>query len=293
MPGVPASLTSTTRSPAPSRSRITGIDSNSVWSSRRRSSSTRTPICLRSEPVRRVSSQQTRSAASRASTARGARSPRLPIGVDTRVRTPVIRVSPVACRARGPTGGTHRFGLDDGGRPWRPRTEPPRRHRGGRQHDEVTVEMGDVDGKAHLHGVYRPGRTEQQCAVDAVAAEQAHSPVAPRFGDLQRGEHSALVHQPRHGRSVIRTDGARSSETADADGGAASLRPTGAQASTSSPSASRAFRASRFSARRWPILPMRLICVTSASRACSASGLRPSSDSIFQSRRTTGWRILS
>ena len=87
--------------------------------------------------------------------------------------------------------------------------------------------MGDVDGKAHLHGVYRPGRAEQHCTVDAVAAEQAHSPVAPRFGDLQRGEHSALVHQPRHGRSVIRTDGARSSETADADGGAASLRPNG------------------------------------------------------------------
>ena len=55
----------------------------SVWSFTTTSGRRSTPACWSRRPVRRVSSQQIASAAASASTARGDRSPRLPIGVPT------------------------------------------------------------------------------------------------------------------------------------------------------------------------------------------------------------------
>ena len=86
MPGMPASLTTATRSPRASRSSTSATAPSSVWSLTTISGRRGTPACCSRRPVRRVSSQQIASAAASASTARGDRSPRLPIGVPTSTR---------------------------------------------------------------------------------------------------------------------------------------------------------------------------------------------------------------
>ena len=53
------------------------------------------------------------------------------------------------------------------------------------------------------------------------------------------------------------------------------------------------FGLARRAAMRRPAAPMRSMRSTSAARACSASGVRPSSPSTFQCRSTTGTRICS
>ncbi len=86
MPGVPASVTSATSSPATSVSSTSAMRLSSVCSLHTARRAALMPACWSSRPVRRVSSQHTSATLPRTSIARGARSPRLPIGVATRWR---------------------------------------------------------------------------------------------------------------------------------------------------------------------------------------------------------------
>ena len=92
MRGVPASEISVTTPPSSSRRSTRPICRSSLWSwsgsSAGRPPAPPTPRFRNSRPVRRVSSQATRSAVSSASRARGERSARLPIGVAAIRRRP-------------------------------------------------------------------------------------------------------------------------------------------------------------------------------------------------------------
>src|SRR5581483_7898418 len=94
-PGVPASVTYATTSPAAMRSTTRASACRSLWAwsatSRPRAG---TPACVSSARVRRVSSAAIRSASRSVSTARGDRSPRLPIGVATTTSRPATRARP-------------------------------------------------------------------------------------------------------------------------------------------------------------------------------------------------------
>ena len=109
IPGMPASETRATVPPS-SRRRITSVAAlSSVCSSRRSRSAPTTPAWASRRPVLRVSSQATRSAAASVSTARGERSPRLPMGVATSTKwagpaAAVLTPAPPARRRRsGPS----------------------------------------------------------------------------------------------------------------------------------------------------------------------------------------------
>ena len=82
--GMPPSVTSATVAPSRSRRRTSSVRSRSFPSKNDSSGRSTSWRCARSRPVRRVSSAAIRSTVPRVSTARGARSPRLPIGVPTR-----------------------------------------------------------------------------------------------------------------------------------------------------------------------------------------------------------------
>ena len=90
IPGVPASLTTATRAPAATAAAIRSAPAASLW---RCNDTSRSPAPMpRAESrarVRRVSSQKMSVASARTWRARGARSPRLPIGVATSTRRPV------------------------------------------------------------------------------------------------------------------------------------------------------------------------------------------------------------
>ena len=96
------------------------------------------------------------------STARGERSPRLPIGVATSTRAPrahgaAADLEPVAGPEVPPLERAG-LGLDHrAGPPHRP-ADPVRAHGHDPQHHQVGVAEGDVDGEAHAHGVHRAGR---------------------------------------------------------------------------------------------------------------------------------------
>ncbi len=126
--GVPASLTTATVSPAANRPSTSGRRAASLRSCSDTSRRPLMPAWVRSPRVRRVSSQQIRSARPSTSTARGERSPRFPMGVDTITRRP----SPPG-RATGVSGAvTPRRAARDGHRSAaasarRPPTGPPGR----------------------------------------------------------------------------------------------------------------------------------------------------------------------
>ena len=98
-----------------------------------------------------------------------------------------------------------------------PPADPPGRHRRNRQHHHVGVDVGDIDRELHPEGVDGPGGGEQQRAFDPVAAEQAAPASGARVGDLERGDHSILGNEPRHGGNLD-APAARRSASAETDG---------------------------------------------------------------------------
>ena len=90
IPGVPASETTATSCPADNSSTTRLASRCSVCSLHTARARAVTPRCCSSRPVRRVSSQHTSADCSSVSRARGVMSPRLPIGVATSHRVPVI-----------------------------------------------------------------------------------------------------------------------------------------------------------------------------------------------------------
>ena len=105
MPGVPASVTTATWRPASSSPSTRLTEAASFWScTARRRLPAGMPAWLSNLRLWRVSSQAMTSAARNASTARGAKSPRLPIGVATRVNRP-----PAASEVSAGTGAVRRF----------------------------------------------------------------------------------------------------------------------------------------------------------------------------------------
>ena len=105
MPGVPASVTTATSPPSPSTSSTSPIRASSVCSLHTASRGAVTPACCSSRPVRRVSSQHTSPAPASASTARGDRSPRLPIGVPTSTSRPGDAVASATAVVAGSVAG--------------------------------------------------------------------------------------------------------------------------------------------------------------------------------------------
>ena len=121
--GMPPSVTSATVAPSRSRRSISSVRSRSFPSKNERSGRSTRSRCVRRRPVRRVSSAAIRSTAASVSTARGARSPRLPIGVPTRKSVPVTTrwwqdVPSPATRATSSAGA-----------PWRTTTRTTPGHR--------------------------------------------------------------------------------------------------------------------------------------------------------------------
>ena len=147
-----------------------------------------------------------------ASTARGERSPRLPIGVPDRARAVIGRRrcssrssswSPAARpqRANAPASASSTA--------WACEHGPARRRRRGSagraQHDEVAGRRSATSiGEAHAERVHRPGRPEQQRAVDAVAAEQAPPARRRVVGHLEAGQHLPVPEQPGHAELPVR-----------------------------------------------------------------------------------------
>ena len=164
------------------------------------------PAWVSSLRVRRVSSQAMTSAPASASTARGDRSPRLPIGVATRTSRPggpsshSPLISSWSPGAQPPALEGAGLGLDHAAGP------QARAPSGGgaighvRQHDHASpVAEGDVDGEAHAEGVHRPGRAQQQGAVDAVPPEQPRGPPPPRSATSSAASTSPSRRaRPRH-----------------------------------------------------------------------------------------------
>ena len=100
-PGMPASETNATRSPASRRSSTAGTRDAITFSSQR-SSRLRSPKADSSLPVTRVSSHSTTSARPSTSITRGDASCRLPMGVPTTESRPAIRRSSRARSSRAP-----------------------------------------------------------------------------------------------------------------------------------------------------------------------------------------------
>ena len=101
--------------------------------------------------------------------------------------------------------------------------------------------------------------------------------------DAARHRPRARAHpRPRHGRAAVTV-------TFPSDPGLGGRRSGGSEPQTVASSWASARRA----AKRRPALPMRSMRFTSAARACSASGVSPSSSSMPQCRSTTGTRIWS
>ena len=96
-PGMPASDAKASVSPASMRSTKEGARPAITFSSQRMSGRD-TPAAESSFPVTRVSSQHTASAARNASTARGERSPKLPIGVPTMKSFPWLAITSMRFR---------------------------------------------------------------------------------------------------------------------------------------------------------------------------------------------------
>ena len=92
-----------------------------------------------------------------------------------------------------------RFGLDDRPRPPHEAGQAVAGHGHDPQHAQVAVAERHVDGEPHAHRVDRPARAQQQRAVDAVAAEEAPRPGSPVAGDLEARQHFAVTQQPGHG----------------------------------------------------------------------------------------------
>ena len=158
----------------------------------------RTPMWASSRPVRRVSSQATTSARPSSSTARGDRSPRLPIGVPTSTRAPLTG-APAGRRRRTPqrakAPASHSI---------TPRARQHRRARGGwapwcvtRRTAQVGVDEGHVDGEAHAEGVHRarPGAAagRRRCRHGRAGPVRRSRRVV---GDLEGGQHLLVAHQP-------------------------------------------------------------------------------------------------
>ena len=199
MPGMPASVTTATRSPRSSRSSTPAIARTSVWSltttSGRRATpgvleqATGAPGVLAADRVGAPPAPRPRAATGR----RGCR-----------WACPPGRAAPVSPSARAgrpPAGSTGRT------RRPRPRARSGRWSTGRRhpvaaqadraQHGEVVVEPGDVDGEAHAERVHRPGRHEQQGAVDRRRG-RAGPCGGPRaiVGHLERRQHLPVPEQP-------------------------------------------------------------------------------------------------
>ena len=180
---MPASVTYATRSPVAHRvddpvARSPARCARAPRAAGRRRARRR---ALSSARVRRVSSAAITSASRSASTARGDRSPRLPIGVATSTQRAASRrrrsrraAPPGRPSRRLPALERARLGLDHE-RGARARSATPatarRRHRA--QHDAVGVAERDVDREPHADGVHVAARPQHQRAVDAVAPEQA------------------------------------------------------------------------------------------------------------------------
>ena len=88
--------------------------------------------------------------------------------------------------------------LDHGARRDPGPAEAMARHAHGGEHNEVAIAEGNVDREAHADGVHRPGRGQQQRAVDAVASEQALEPRAEGVGHFDGRQHLAVAHEPGH-----------------------------------------------------------------------------------------------
>ena len=79
--------------------------------------------------------------------------------------------------------------------------ESPARHRARAQHDQLSVEVGDVDREPHPERVHRHRGTDQDRAVDPIAPQQPLEPRAEGVGHVERRQHVTAAHQPtRHAR---------------------------------------------------------------------------------------------
>ncbi len=159
--------------------------------------------------VRRVSSQQIRSAVASTSCARGDRSPRLPIGVATSTSWP-RRSSLTACRLRHRSRprtaragrpphapALERPGLGLDGTPGGPPTQgdAPRLEPGDSHHGEVRRQKRHVNGEFHADGMHRSEAVDVQGALAAGAAAE-RAALGRRVGQLERTHHIAVPQQP-------------------------------------------------------------------------------------------------
>src|SRR5207244_2855995 len=185
MAGVPASVTTATSTPRSSRRSTWSTWAASLWSWTASSSLPETPAWVSRRRVWRVSSQAITPTRARVAAARGERSPRLPIGVETRTRVPVGRPAPVGRAAPvGPVGGVTRV-------TW-------------------VARVASVAASPSLPRDLQPvSRTETPPLEGPRPSldHAGHAPLAARCGQLEGGEHFSLPDQPGHlDRSDVETD---------------------------------------------------------------------------------------
>ena len=162
------------------------------------------PAWVSSARVRRVSSAAITSASRNTSTARGDRSPRLPIGVATstrRARRP-CRAAHVRSSTRSPARSRQRSNapasasITNAAR----RTNGETRHGARRrraQHDALRVAERDVDREAHADGVHVAARAEHAARRRTPSRPEQPAPRARRgVGHLDRGQHLTVADEP-------------------------------------------------------------------------------------------------
>ncbi len=215
MPGVPASLTTATVAPpatAPA-TRSRRAASLCPCSDRRRSPLgplAVMPLAESRARVRRVSSQQIRSAVASTSRARGERSPRFPIGVATSTSRP-RRSSLTACRLRHRSGPraprAGRRPARPSARAIRPRSatapraaRPPMATRHGLSRATRTT-VRSVERKATSMGNFMPAVCTVRAPSTCSAPSQPRPPperaaLGRRVGHLERTHHIAVPQQP-------------------------------------------------------------------------------------------------
>ena len=176
------------------------------------------PAWVSSARVRRVSSAAITSASRSASTARGERSPRLPIGVPTSTSAPAGR----SARSRSPFrhGAGHAVAVIRAPRPGRPVVQAPALERAGLRLDHeraaprpvatrataagctvrsthaVRVAERDVDREPHPERCGPGGTGAARARRRRGRARAAPSPRARAVGDLGRRQHVTVAHEP-------------------------------------------------------------------------------------------------